>query len=248
LIMVLLSWNFIYKRMRAIRKKHDVEKKVLAIEKQLYDTELQTLRLQMNPHFIFNTLNSIQSYILSSDSYNAVEYLGKFSQLMRLILTNSREPFISLAEEVKALTYYLDIEKLRFDNKFEYSFVIDPAIDEEFMEIPPMLVQPYVENAIIHGLIHKEGKGNININLKLDGDLIVWAIEDNGIGREKAMQIKRDSGLQQKSRGMLITMERLKVLNKKNEQIFRVNVIDLKEEKGLPTGTRVELRISYRES
>ncbi len=247
-IMVLLTWYFIYKRIKAIRKKHDVEKKVLAIEKQLYDTELQALRLQMNPHFIFNTLNSIQSYILSSDLDKAVEYLGKFSQLMRLILSNSREPFISIAEEVKALTYYLDIEKLRFDNKFEYSISIDPAIDEEFMEIPPMLVQPYVENAIIHGLIHKEGKGNIKINLKLDGTLIVLAIEDIGIGREKAMQIKRDSGLQRKSRGMLITMERLQVLNKKNKQIFRVNVIDMKDDKGLPTGTRVELKISYRES
>jgi len=246
-ILIIGIWYLIYRRIRNIRRHHEVEKKMLAIQSQLHDTELQALRLQMNPHFIFNTLNSIQSFILTNDTDKAVNYLGKFSQLMRQILANSRESYITIKEEVKALQYYMDIEKLRFDDKFDYSFIMDPDIDEDFMEMPPMVIQPYVENAIIHGLIHKKGKGKIEIKVSMAGNNILWTIEDNGVGRKKAMKIREESGLHRKSRGMLITMERLEVLNKKNGENFSVKVIDLKDNNGEAAGTRVELRISYKE-
>lgn len=240
----ILIWYLISRRIRWIRRRHEVEKKMLDIEKQLYDTELQALRLQMNPHFIFNTLNSIQSFILENDTDRAVDYLGKFSQLIRLILVNSKEPMITVKEELKALRYYLDLEKLRFNDKFDYTIEIDPQVDEEFVEIPTMIIQPYVENAIIHGLLHKDGKGHLDLKIRPGGDHILWIIQDDGIGRERAMEIKKASGLHRKSRGMLITMERLEALNKKDKEQFSVEVFDLKDAAGNPTGTRVELRIS----
>jgi sensor histidine kinase YesM len=245
MLITCIIWFLIYRRIRIIRNRHEVEKKVLDIEKQLYDTELQALRLQMNPHFIFNTLNSIQSFILTKDTDKAVNYLGKFSQLMRLILIHSTETYISISEELKALQYYMDLEMLRFENKFTYTITVDPGIDEEFTEVPPMIIQPYVENAIIHGLMHKKGDGCINIHLKPDNNSIVWIIEDNGIGREKSMQIQKESGLQRKSRGMLITMERLEVLNKKNNENYSIEIIDLRDGNNKPKGTRVELRMPY---
>lgn len=247
-LFVIGVWYMFYRRVQNIRIKHEVEKKVLSIEKQLYDTELKALRLQMNPHFIFNSLNSIQSFILNNDTDKAVNYLGKFSHLMRLILSNSRESYITIKDELKALQYYMDIEKLRFDDKFDYRIEIDPSIDEDFMEIPPMLIQPYVENAIIHGLIHKEDQGLIRLFVGLEDNHILWIIEDNGVGREKAMKIKMESGLHRKSRGMLITMERLEALNRKSQEYFSVEVIDLKDQTGNPAGTRVELRIAYTEA
>jgi ligand-binding sensor domain-containing protein len=244
-LFILMVWYLISRRISLIRKQHEAEKKVLDIQKQLYDTELQALRLQMNPHFIFNTLNSIQSFILKNDTDKAVSYLGKFSQLMRLILIHSTETYISIKEELRALHYYLEIENLRFDNKFSYSITVDKAIDEEFMEIPPMIIQPYVENAILHGLLQKEGKGHIDIRLSLAGHHILFVIEDNGIGRDKAQQIQKESGLQRKSRGMLITMERLQVLNRNKNEDFSIRIIDLKDNNGLPSGTRVELLMAF---
>jgi len=244
-LFITMVWYLIWRRINLLRRRHEAEKKVLDVQKQLYDTELQALRLQMNPHFIFNTLNSIQSFILKNDTDKAVNYLGKFSQLMRMILTNSTETYISVKEELKALRYYLEIENLRFENKFSYAIIVDKSIDEEFIEIPPMIIQPYVENAIIHGLLHKEEKGHINIRLSLTGRHILWVIEDNGIGREKARQIQQASGLYRKSKGMLITRERLQVLNKNNNEDFSIHIVDMTDDKGQPSGTRVEVLMAY---
>ncbi len=247
LLIIAGIWFFVTRRIKMMHRKHEVEKRMLDIEKQLYDTELQALRLQMNPHFIFNTLNSIQSYILENETDRAVDYLGKFSQLMRSILINSRESSIPVQDELKALRYYMDLEKLRFNDKFDYTIEIDPEVDEEFMEIPTMIIQPYIENAIIHGLVHKTGKGFIRVKVCLEGDHILWIIEDNGIGRRRAMEIQKESGLHHESRGMLITRERLDVLNKMNQENFSVRVIDLTDNEGKASGTRVEVRISGKE-
>jgi len=247
LIVIAGLWILIYRRIKRIRKKHEVEKRLLEIEKQKFDLEQKALRLQMNPHFIFNSLNSIQSYILTHDPDKAIRYLGKFSQLMRLILTNSSNKFVPINDEIKSIGYYMDLEQLRFENKFEYQINFDKNIDEEFIEIPPMIVQPYIENAIIHGLIHKKTKGKILLDFKLDGDKIICTIEDNGIGREKAAEIARDSGIKRKSRGMLITQSRLQILNRNNDDDFSVRVIDLMDNFGKPAGTRVELFIYYRD-
>jgi sensor histidine kinase YesM len=166
---------------------------------------------------------------------------------MRLILSNSRESSIPVRDELKAVKHYMDIERLRFDDKFDYEVKMDRDIDDEFMEIPPMIIQPFVENAILHGLVHNPGSGHISIELKLEKNFIFCSIEDNGIGREKAAKIREASGLKRKSRGMLITRERLEILNKQNKDKFAVKVIDLYDKNNKPTGTRVELNILYLE-
>jgi ligand-binding sensor domain-containing protein len=242
-----LLWSIIYWRIRTIKRKHEVEKRVLAIEKELFDVQQKALQLQMNPHFIFNSLNAIQSFVIANDTDKAIHYLTKFSQLMRLILSNSRESSIPVRDELKALEHYMDIERLRFDNKFDYEIKVDKNIDEEFMEIPPMIIQPFVENAILHGLVHSSDPGHIRIELKLENNFIFCSIEDNGIGREKAGEIRDASGLKRKSRGMLITRERLEILNKQNKEKFAVKVIDLHDKNNKASGTRVELNILYLE-
>lgn len=247
LLIVFLIWLVIYSRVRHIRRKHDMEKKVLKIEKQLFEIQQKALRLQMNPHFIFNSLNSIQSFILSKDIDLAVNYLSRFSQLMRLILSNSQEAIIPLNDEIRAVTHYIEIEMLRFDNKFGYQIQVDDEIDEEFTGIPPMIIQPYVENSIIHGLVHKKGRGMIKITIAKQKKLLLCTITDDGIGREKAMEIKRDSGLDTKSRGMMITKERLEILNSGRSDKFNVKVTDLKDHNGKPAGTKVELLISWQD-
>jgi hypothetical protein len=247
IVIISLAWTLTYWRMRYVRRKHEIEKKMLSIEKQIFDLEQKALRLQMNPHFIFNSLNAIQNFVIINDTDKAVNYLAKFSHLMRMILANSIQSYIPLKDELKALTYYMDLEKLRFDDKFEYTIKLDPSIDTEFIEVPPMLLQPYVENAIIHGIVHVEGKGNLLIEMKKKRDTLICIIEDNGIGREKATKLREQSGIKRKPRGMMITQERLDILSKQRKRGFSVKVTDLKNQKGEPTGTRVEIILQFRE-
>ncbi|MCB2221373.1 MAG: histidine kinase [Bacteroidetes bacterium] len=247
LFVISVLWIIIYRRIQRIRRKNQVERKMLDIEKQKFELEQQALRLQMNPHFIFNSLNSIQSYILTHDTEMAVTYLGKFSQLMRLILANSGNNFVPLKEELQSIRYYLDLEKLRFENKFDYILNVDSRIDEEFIEIPPMVVQPYIENAIIHGLLHKKKTGHLQIDFMIKGESLYCSITDNGVGREAAREIREKQGIHRKSSGMHITKARLEMLNKKNMEDFAVRVTDLKDNEGKSTGTKVELMIQYQE-
>jgi len=248
LLLAALLWSIIILRIKSIKKKHEVDKKMLFIEKQVFELEQKALRLQMNPHFIFNSLNAIQNFVLINDTDKAVNYLAKFSHLMRMILANSTASFITLKDELKALTYYMDLEKLRFDNKFDYLITRDPSIDEEFVEIPPMLFQPYVENAIIHGFVNSPMPGLLDISLKrMSAGTLLCVIEDNGIGREKAIEIREKSGIKRQPRGMSITQERIEIFNKQSRQNFSVRIIDLKDGKGEPTGTRVEFTIQYKE-
>ena len=139
----------------------------------------------------------------------------------------------------------MDIEKLRFDDKFDYTIYVDPKIDNEFMAIPPMIIQPFVENAILHGLIHSSEKGHLQIDFILKKDTIFCSIEDNGIGRAKALKIRESSGIKRKSRGMIITKERIDLLNKQNKDKYSIIVIDLKDDQGNAKGTRVEIKMFY---
>lgn len=247
-ITIILAWGLIYLRIKNIRKKHDVEKKILSIEKQMFELEQKALRLQMNPHFIFNSLNAIQNFVLSNDTDKAVNYLAKFSHLMRMILANSTASRIPLKDELKALTYYMDLERLRFDDKFVYTIEVDPAIDEEFVEIPPMLFQPYVENAIIHGLVNSPKDGLLEIKIEPAGKGVLRCIiQDNGIGREKAIELRAKSGIKRQPKGMIITQERLQILSKQTSRDSQVRITDLKDHQGNPAGTRIELEIQYKE-
>lgn len=245
---VFLIWLVIYSRIKRIKRKHTIEKKVLEIEKQYYDLEQKALRLQMNPHFIFNTLNSIQSYVVNNEPDKAIAYMAIFARLMRQILSNSSLSYIALKDEITALQYYIEIEKLRFEEKFDHKLIIEKNIDDEFIGIPPMIIQPYVENAIIHGLMHLPEKGLLTIEIKMNKKSITCIIEDNGVGRERSMKIASQSGITRKSRGMMITRQRLELLNRYQEKDeFKVTIVDLVKDDNQPAGTRVELQIPFRD-
>jgi sensor histidine kinase YesM len=200
----------------------------------------------MNPHFVFNALNSIQHYILNSKGDEAVKYLSKFAKLIRIILNNSEKPIVTINEDIEAIKLYLELEKMRFENKFDYSIYIDSSIDGDYDEIPPMLIQPYLENAILHGINPKEGKGHITITIKVVNQFIKISIKDDGIGREKSKAVQSlQPAARHKSLGMKITKDRLRILNTIHQSNLNVNIIDLYNDKNEATGTQVDIFIPY---
>ena len=202
--------------------------------------ELTALRSQMNPHFTFNSINSIQHFLAKNTPQEAIDFTSKFSRLIRMILNNSSKELISVKDEISAVKLYLDIEKTRLNNRFDYSIELASEIDENFDRIPSIIIQPYVENAIWHGLLNKEGKGTIKIKLEKKEKGIKCTIEDDGIGRLRAQELKSNSQMREKSFGMSLTRERVKLLNGKKQKL-NVLVIDLKDNLGKPVGTRVEI-------
>ncbi|NOR88125.1 MAG: tetratricopeptide repeat protein [Bacteroidales bacterium] len=225
------------------KQKHQLVKNEL--EQKQMEMEGRLLRSQMNPHFIFNSLNSIQSYITSNDQYHAETYLSKFAKLMRSILENSRHAFVSLEQDLSTLMIYMELEHLRFEGQFQYDLDVDEKIDFENTYIPPMLIQPYIENAIVHGLVGKlEKKGQLNVSFELlNENAIKCIVEDNGIGREKAMELKKRSIKPYESLGMQVTKERMQVISEINKVSFKETFFDLKDEHNEAIGTRVELII-----
>jgi LytS/YehU family sensor histidine kinase len=152
---------------------------------------LASIKSQMNPHFLFNALNTIQAYIYTNDKENASVYLGKFSELTRRILEMSNKDCVPLSEEIKSLSLYLELEKIRFEDLLHYTFEVDPALQPDFVYIPSMLIQPYVENAIKHGLLHKKDDRQLWIKFIKERDCLMVIIDDNGIGRKRSAQLKR---------------------------------------------------------
>lgn len=209
------------------------------------ETEQHLLRSQMNPHFIFNSLNSIQGLISSNDSYLAEMYLSKFAQLVRSILENSKKTSLSLSEDINNLKLYLDLESMRFGDSFKYKLIIDPVIDTDNVFIPPLLVQPFVENSIKHGLIKMTGrKGVIKIDYFRQGEYLMVVVEDNGIGRDTSSKLK-ERGSNHKSLGMKVTQERLDSLNKQLKTQASAEIIDLFDDSGGAAGTKVVIKIPY---
>lgn len=204
--------------------------------------KLQALRSQMNPHFIFNALNSIQHFIIKNETKFALKYLTKFSQLVRKILENSFHLRISLEEEINFLTNYIEIESLRFGDNIAFDIEVDDAIEIEEIEIPSMLIQPYVENAILHGLMHKTNGGKIKIRFEQAGKFIKCCIEDDGVGREVSMRINKAIGKTHDSFGLPITKSRLEELNKNRGSSVSVTIEDIVENNTIQ-GTRVIVNI-----
>lgn len=232
---------FLAFRERRIKKR---ERERMEVERKMSDLELKALRAQMNPHFIFNSLNSIQNFIINNDIDSAIRYQSKFAKLIRSILENSKKSVIPLEEELKSLEIYLQLEALRFDNKFNYSIDMDKKINIQDTEIPTMLIQPYVENAIWHGLMHKETQGSIKILITKKKNIITCSVEDNGVGRQKSLELESKNRTKNKSMGMTITKERLDILNVgRNGHSLNVKIEDLKNENGEATGTRVNINI-----
>jgi ligand-binding sensor domain-containing protein len=216
-------------------------------ERKIAEVEMISLRAQMNPHFMFNSLNSINNFILKNDPDNASGYLTKFSRLMRLILDNSRSEWVPLENELKALELYITLESLRFENSFTYYIDIAKDMDTVTAFVPPMIIQPYVENAIWHGLLHRKQVGaKLDIKVWENGGIINVVIEDNGIGRNEAGIRKSKSAVRQKSHGMEITAQRLDIVNKLYNVNAKVTINDLVNEQGEATGTSVLLNLKYR--
>lgn len=216
-----------------------------AFQKRLAGVEMSALRAQMNPHFIFNCLSSIENYVIKNDTVKAASYLNDFARLIRLILQNSRSKYVVLEDELEALQLYMEMESLRFINNFDYQIHLCGNVDPGNIEIPPMLIQPYVENAIWHGLMHnKAQRGKIDISISQKNGLLYCNIEDNGVGRKKSSEINaRRSIAKKKSMGMQITQDRIKMLNELYNTHTKLEIRDLKDEDGRALGTRVELQI-----
>ncbi|HLF62859.1 MAG TPA: histidine kinase [Saprospiraceae bacterium] len=241
LVLAGLIFYFVRKRVRVIQEKEKIKRDY---ERRIAEVEMHALRAQMNPHFMFNSLNSINNFILKNDPDNASGYLTKFSRLMRLILDNSRSEWVLLENELKALELYIELEVVRFDHVFEYEIDVAPDISLGTTSIPPMLIQPYVENAIWHGLLHlKQPGGKLCIRLwRAEGQLHI-SIEDNGVGREEARRLKSKSATKQKSHGMKITAERIEIVNRVYNVNASVEIKDLPGENGSVGGTRVSLTL-----
>lgn len=198
---------------------------------------LRSLRSQMNPHFIFNALNSVNNFIAKSDERSANRYLSDFSTLMRAVLENSEEDFIPLAKELELLELYTKLEHSRFPDKFDYKIHVDELIDVDAFQIPPMLLQPYIENAIWHGLRYTNEKGFLNISLRQkEGNTIEITIEDNGIGRKKSAELKTPNQKKRKSKGMGNIKKRIAILNDMYKDKVAVHISNLEAD---GSGTKV---------
>ena len=207
------------------------------------ELEMEALRAQMNPHFIFNSLNSINWFIQQNNRAKASEYLTKFSKLVRLILQNSKSSLIPLESELESLALYLDLEGLRFDHHFSYHITIPPGMEIALLKVPPLIIQPYVENAIWHGLMHKEEKGRLGIVVCEEGDQLLFKISDNGIGRKQAAALGSKSATKHKSMGMEITSERIAKLQRPGKKESSVNIYDHFQTDGTARGTEVIIKI-----
>lgn len=225
---------------RQVKRK---SKEKAEINKRIAEVELQALRAQMNPHFMFNTMSSIQHYITINDSESALKYLSKFAKLMRRIMENSKNSVIPIKDEIDAIELYLQLESLRFKNKFDYKVTVDASIDMHYDVIPSMLIQPYVENSILHGMMNKREKGHILVTIEKVGEYIHCIVEDDGIGRDAAKKINSPAKSEHKSRGLSITKERLKILNTTKNSSLNVDITDLKDTAGDAIGTRIDVHI-----
>jgi tetratricopeptide (TPR) repeat protein len=225
------------------RARINAKRRISEMNRKIAEVTQANLRQQMNPHFIFNTLNSIQYYMYQHDKLATNNYLTKFASLMRKVLENSQHTSVPLRDELDALNLYLELEMIRFKDKFEYEITVDEEIDTLLYKVPTMLIQPYVENSICHGVIPGEHKGFVRIDLRLESNFILCSIEDNGIGREAAQEKKKMSDSNHNSLGTQIVSSRLDLVNALYGTSLKTVYIDLRNENGEATGTRVEIQI-----
>ncbi|MCD4736305.1 MAG: histidine kinase [Bacteroidales bacterium] len=246
--LVLFLSVFFYRN--RIAKTRREEQKKAEVSKQLAELEMKALLAQMNPHFTFNAINSIQNYILDNDVDAALSYLSDFSKIIRQTLENATKEFITLEEELEYIKRYLRLEHMRFDKEFTYAINTDEQIDPETTLIPPMILQPYVENAIKHGLRHKKDKGRLSVKFQLaDDEKLLCIIEDNGIGRKGSAAINQKIQKDHNSSGMAITKNRVNKLKEIHKSdLFSVRIVDLISDSNQPAGTRVELILPFTQS
>ncbi|WP_397447022.1 sensor histidine kinase [Polaribacter sp. R77954] len=241
---------FYFERLRAKRKIEFVKlelketQKRLEIQKLYSDSELKVLKSQMNPHFIFNALNSIQDYIILNEKKLARQYLVKFSRLIRIYLEQSQKIAITLSEEIKALQLYLELEKDRFNDDFSFDIVIDEKLDLDNVAIPSLFLQPYVENALKHGFLHKKDNKRLQVSFQKDTatNSLICKIKDNGVGREASLLINQKRNKLHKSFATSANQKRVDLLNQSNENSIELEIQDLYEN-NQATGTLVIVKI-----
>jgi two-component sensor histidine kinase len=241
ILLLAITLVYIYFRARIYFIKKEARRRTL-MQQRMAQLEMKALRAQMNPHFIFNALNSIQTFMMKSETEQALAYLNRFARLIRSVLDHSQLNTIPISKEVSMLENYIELEKLRFADQFDYKITIDPAIDADFTEILSMIIQPFIENAIWHGLLHKKDEqGKLLLTFTKMQDRILCTIEDNGIGRERSAALKQRSGYTHASRGLQITRDRLSLYNSRFNVDASFNIEDLYDAEGRPCGTRVNL-------
>ena len=241
ILSLLLLWGMVSQRIRYIRRQ---QREKDELTQKMSELENIALKSQMNPHFIFNCLHSVQKYIFDGDTTGANKYIAGLAKLIRITLQNSSKAFVCIEDEVDYLSSYLSLEKIRFKDKIDYQLVIDSSIDRSATLIPPMLIQPYVENSLQHGLPHKEGeKGLISIRMNKDNQSLVVTVEDNGVGIKKAAAKKDLSPIEHQSKGMTLTKDRIGLMNKLYGGNTHVEVMDLTDETGHSKGTRITIRL-----
>jgi hypothetical protein len=242
LLFISCIWLFVYLRTKKIQRR---ERNLAEISERMAQFEMKALRAQMNPHFIFNAINSIQNYMLDNDIDSALGYLSDFAKLIRLTLDNVVKKKVSLDDELNYLKYYLNLEKMRFDKYFEVEIILPEEYEQLKIEIPPMLIQPFIENSIKHGFVYKKKDAKLKLEFKiLDDNLLQCIIEDNGIGWQKSRELNRNNHKSHQSKGTFITHERLMLLNNSQPRKgYKINTIDLYDEYNLPCGTKVEITV-----
>jgi streptogramin lyase len=241
-IYTIMRWR-IQQRFRLRLERSEKERQVAELKQKATELEMQALRAQMNPHFIFNSLNSINRFILQNERAQASEYLTKFSKLVRMILQNSQASSISLDSELESLGLYLNLEALRFNYHFDYKVSVPKDLDISALRVPPLILQPYVENAIWHGLMHKEERGKLDIEVSEEDDHLYFKITDNGIGREKARALASKSATKHKSMGLRITAHRIAMLQNAETLESPVTINDLVNADGSAAGTEVVIKM-----
>jgi LytS/YehU family sensor histidine kinase len=240
---IALTWFFVSLRIRQIRKRQ--MERIRLIERMI-ESEHVALRAQLNPHFIFNCLSSIQQYIFTRDISSGNKYISSFSRLIRSTLQNSTKAFILLKDEVAYLSGYLALEKLLFEEKMDYHIEVTPELLEGPYLIPPMLIQPFVENSIRHGLRPKmEGKGHIHLSFRKAGDRLEIVVLDNGIGRAQAAKYKPHEHIEYQSKGMSLTADRIRTMNARYKEPVTIDIVDLQDEESKPAGTRVIMEFPF---
>jgi hypothetical protein len=239
-LLLVIVLVYLYFRLRIHYIKREAKRRT-AIEQQMAQLEMKALRAQMNPHFIFNALNSIQTFMMKSETEQALSYLSRFARLIRNVLDTSQLNIIPVSKEIKMLENYLELEKLRFADQFIYTITVDDDIDADFTDIPTMVLQPFVENAIWHGLLHKKEMGHVIIAFHRIKDRVLCVIKDDGIGRDGAAALRQQSGHMHHSRGLQITRDRLTLYNRRFNLDATFDIEDLYDDSGTPCGTRVNV-------
>lgn len=244
-IFTLFTWNLVYFLNHYIENVKEKEREKILYNKQLLELEARALRAQMNPHFIFNCMNSIKSLIQKNEQTRAINYLTTFSKLIRTIFNNSDKREITLFDELETCRLYAQLESMRFGNKFSYHFNVDKNLDVKSVQVPALIIQPFIENAIWHGIMPREEAGSVSVTVDKTDNIINCIIDDNGIGRDLSNQNKfKAESSTHESKGVKLTQSRLDLDNLLNERKASVEIIDKRNTYGEATGTKVIIQLT----